>query len=89
MNLGLTPILPEYEALDYSYPIKAQWVRILDVFLFGPVMIYGAYAGRDLTPAVRIALALIGAGTIVYNGYNYWRIEQSKQLTLYNSGVEY
>lgn len=88
MNLAQS-FLPQYEALDYSYPVKAQWIRILDVFLFGPVMIYGAYAARDLSPALRLALGVIGAGTIVYNGYNYWRIEQAKQLPLMNPDISY
>ena len=48
---------------------KSQGVRLLDVFVFGPLMIAGA---RDQkSPYFSTALTLIGLGTIVYNGVNY------------------
>ena len=52
--------------------VKAQPVRLLDVFVIGPVMIWGGYAldgrGNHLVGAV---LALFGLTTIVYNARNY------------------
>lgn len=49
---------------------KSQNIRILDVFLIGPVMIYGAYKS-NMHPALRITLAIFGICTIYYNGKNY------------------
>lgn len=48
---------------------KSQLVRLLDVFVFGPLMI--AAAGDQKNAYFRTALTLIGIGTIVYNGVNY------------------
>lgn len=52
--------------------VKSQPVRLLDVFLIGPLMIWGGYAldaqgHRYAGPA----LALLGFTTIIYNGYNH------------------
>lgn len=48
---------------------KTQMIRLLDVFVFGPLMIAGAVGQRS--KYFRTALMLIGAGTILYNGANY------------------
>lgn len=48
---------------------KTQLVRLLDVFVFGPLMI--AAAIEQEKPYFKAALTLIGIGTIVYNGVNY------------------
>jgi hypothetical protein len=54
---------------------KTQLVRLLDVFVFGPLMILG---GRNQkSKYFGTALTLIGVGTIVYNGLNY--LETAKQ----------
>lgn len=48
---------------------KTQAIRLLDVFVFGPLMLMSA---RDQKSAYfSTALTLIGIGTIVYNGVNY------------------
>jgi len=48
---------------------KTQFIRLLDVFVFGPLMIK---AGADSNSKYfATALTLIGLGTIVYNGANY------------------
>jgi len=60
---------------------KAQYVRLLDVGVFGPLMIYTAL-GKTPPPIVKNAMVLIGIGTIVYNGYNY--LEQQKALKKLN-----
>ena len=49
---------------------KSQNIRLLDVFLIGPVMIYGAYKS-NMHPALRATLAIFGICTIYYNGKNY------------------
>lgn len=48
---------------------KSQVVRLMDVFVFGPLMIQ---ASRSQTKSYfKTALFLIGLGTILYNGVNY------------------
>jgi hypothetical protein len=65
---------------------KSQLVRLLDVFVFGPLMIA---AGRDQeSKYFSLALTVVGVGTILYNGVNYLRTaekqkaEQLEQLGL-------
>lgn len=49
---------------------KSQFVRILDIILYGPFMVYAATTTK-LTKNERIALSLLGFSTIVYNGNNF------------------
>lgn len=57
---------------------KTQFVRLLDVFVFGPLMIA---AGHDHKSAYfSNALMLVGVGTIVYNGINFLQNEASGEL---------
>ena len=57
---------------------KSQAVRLLDVFVFGPLMLVAA---RDQqSKYFASALTLIGLGTIVYNGVNYLQHRESDQL---------
>lgn len=65
-------------SFDCTYPVKAQDVRLLDVFVFGPMMIWAAYTPR-MTGTERLALAIIGAGTILYNGLNYLEIQKQRR----------
>lgn len=57
--------------------IKAQPVRMADVFVFGPLMIYSAL-GKATPTWVRVGMLIIGVGTIVYNLSNYWEVERRK-----------
>ena len=56
---------------------KTQLIRLLDVFLFGPLMIAAA-ADQD-SKYFRTALLLVGLGTIVYNGANYLQTAQQQK----------
>lgn len=49
---------------------KSQSVRLLDVFVIGPVLIY-AGTFKTLPKYLRIFLFVVGVLTIVYNGNNY------------------
>jgi hypothetical protein len=49
--------------------VKAQNVRLLDVFLVGPLAILATVA--DLPRSAKLALAFIGAATVTYNGRNW------------------
>lgn len=65
---------------------KSQLVRLLDVFVFGPLMI--AAGTNQKSKYFRFALTVIGLGTILYNGANYLQTakkqkdEQLEQLGL-------
>ena len=51
---------------------KTQLVRLVDVVLYGPFLIYLAYVVRKyLNPAEAILLLFIGATTITYNLRNF------------------
>ena len=52
--------------------MKAQPVRLLDVFVFGPFMIWAATELKS-EPA-RVAMLVLGVGTMIYNWENYKRL---------------
>lgn len=58
---------------------KTQGVRLLDVFLIGPLCIYGGVLLANKHPIVALGLVIIGAATISYNGKNYI-VESRKKL---------
>lgn len=47
-----------------------QAIRLADVFIVGPVMLV-ASRNKALSPLMRGSLGVIGAATILYNGYNF------------------
>ena len=49
--------------------MKTQHVRLLDIFVFGPFMLWSAYQLKN--ESARIAMLSLGVGTIVYNWENY------------------
>ena len=51
---------------------QLQTVRALDVVLIGPILIYASTLNAIPT-WLRITLLLIGIGTIIYNGRNYFK----------------
>lgn len=56
---------------------RTQLARLLDVFVFGPLMIVAA---RDQeSPYFRTALTLVGLGTIAYNGARYLQAMRESQ----------
>jgi len=51
---------------------KSQWVRLLDIFVLGPFMIYYAIlTAQDVGMELAAGLFLAGILTILYNGVNY------------------
>lgn len=51
---------------------KSQQIRLLDVFVIGPVIIYAGVQYRSKLPQwLSLSLIAIGVGTIAYNGRNY------------------
>jgi hypothetical protein len=55
---------------------KGQNVRLFDIWLLGPWLIYlGLRRARGLSGLERTLLVGVGAGTIWFNGRNFLRIE--------------
>lgn len=51
---------------------KSQEIRLLDVFVIGPVILYAGVQYKDKLPQwLSVSLIAIGVSTIVYNGRNY------------------
>lgn len=62
-----------------EHEVKAQPIRLLDVFFVGPVMVL---AGRKLARTDDLlgnVLTALGVLTIWYNGRNYLRIEEERR----------
>ncbi len=51
---------------------KSQWIRLVDVFIYGPILIYAAT--QVSSRWLQIVLVLMGATTITYNLRNYLSI---------------
>lgn len=49
---------------------KSQLIRLADVFIIGPLIIY-AGSRKRISPGIDTSLVLIGIATILYNGRNY------------------
>jgi len=56
---------------------KSQWVRLLDVFVYGPILIYAGYLLWKENVWFAGALILMGASTITYNLRNYIEISKN------------
>lgn len=59
--------------------MKSQTVRLIDVLLLGPAMIYSGYLNRKKSFLLGHGMMFAGAATIVYNWENYRRIQQAEQ----------
>jgi hypothetical protein len=56
----------------YEYWSKSQWMRLLDVFVLGPFMIYYAIVtAGEVEWEMAAGLFVAGVATILYNGTNY------------------
>lgn len=51
--------------------MKTQAVRLLDVLVFGPLMIYAGVTTPPPRNWLKYSLIALGIGTILYNGRNY------------------
>lgn len=52
---------------------KAQWVRLVDVFLYGPYLVYlsARVGGYVFSEGEKMFLLFLGATTVSYNARNY------------------
>ena len=55
--------------------VKTQLIRLMDVALFGPFMVYAASLIPERHGTVRVALAAGGVLTALYNWQNYQRVK--------------
>ena len=58
---------------------RTQIIRMLDVMLLGPAMVY-AGMGKELPDGLKAMMLITGLGTILYNGYNWYEAEKRKGL---------
>lgn len=64
--------------LDYERASRTQWIRLLDVFVVGPLMSYGgARLATTGNPLLGSALFLMGIGTVGLNGRNYLLVREA------------
>ena len=50
---------------------KSQNIRLIDIFVIAPFLIYVSAKAKGLTPLERNGLLIIGVATLIYNGKNY------------------
>lgn len=56
--------------------MKAQWVRVVDVTVLGPFMIYVGARKSNLPAFFKIGLIISGGLTILYNGKNWLEVHK-------------
>ena len=50
---------------------KSQKIRLVDVFLLGPFMVWFGVKAQGISDLAKIIMVFSGIATIVYNGRNY------------------
>jgi hypothetical protein len=68
--------LDEVKAYVQQHQGKAQIIRVADVFIVGPLMIYGGRHLKRKTRLPGITLEIFGWLTIFYNGLNYLKLRK-------------
>jgi hypothetical protein len=58
--------------------MKSQTIRILDVILIAPLMVYVAEKSENINPLLKNTLIFFGFSTLFYNTYNYLKFEEIK-----------
>ena len=61
--------------------VKTQRIRVLDVFVIGPLMAWGGMRLRHEYPVAGSLLAFFGATTVWYNARNYLRVSEAVKAT--------
>jgi len=59
-----------------EHQAKSQAVRLLDVWVIGPVMIAAAFKLAKQDRALAVVLGAFGASTIAYNARNFARVQR-------------
>jgi len=50
---------------------KSQLVRLIDIFLLGPFMIWFGVIAIGISVTFKMIMVLFGIATVIYNGWNY------------------
>ena len=58
--------------------MKSQSIRLLDVFLIGPMMSYIGYKSEGVPQWIKTSMILFGFSTIIYNGANYMKLKNRR-----------
>ncbi len=67
----------------YRTPIvKSQTVRVIDVTLLGPFMVWVGARRSNLPGWARITMVGFGVATVVYNARNYVRVRAHRRSLL-------
>lgn len=53
--------------------VKSQTVRLLDIFIYGPFLMYVSM-NKNISTEVSIGLFTLGIGTSIYNANNYLKL---------------
>jgi hypothetical protein len=56
--------------------MDVQTVRLIDVFVIAPILIYASGEER-LSKPMRVAILGIGLATLFYNGHNYLKAREN------------
>ncbi len=76
MQLNQTP--PQTEAQPTPGDVKAQGIRLLDIGVFGPMMVLSAM-NKKPPGWLKLAMVGIGVGTILYNAKNFLAVKKELQ----------
>lgn len=68
----------EHNVNDRLISDKYQFVRLLDVFVLAPAMVY-ASTFKQIPNYVRLILFVSGIATLIFNGKNYIDINKYKK----------
>lgn len=72
-------------SIELNRTVKAQAIRVADVFVIGPLMVAGGLAMADAKkpkPLLGLTLAFFGVATVVFNGVNWAIIRNQRALEL-------
>jgi len=58
--------------------MDVQTIRLIDVFVIAPILIYASTQERISKPT-RYTLLAIGIATFVYNGHNYLKVKKDER----------
>tara|TARA_R100000005_G_C4955463_1_gene174169 strand:- start:374 stop:580 length:207 start_codon:yes stop_codon:yes gene_type:complete len=62
-------------AFQLNQVVKTQRIRLIDVFVLGPLMVYASTVIPKRHATTKAAMAVFGVSTIVYNWRNYQKVQ--------------
>jgi hypothetical protein len=61
--------------------MKDQEIRLIDVFVLGPLMIRSGWLNRSKSPITSYLMMFAGGATIAYNWQNFRKVRQTEPKT--------